>query len=188
MSSPGSNSAARAAAHEWRRRVVAEYNSAAITHSVLGWLLRLGASPTLLHEGVRIIEDELVHAEMAFAVLREAGDAGADVTLGGVPGLELEPGLSLLGNVCVQGVRVFCLGETVAARLFKRRKPSATACGTSRYPRSTAAGSEPRSACAWRRRVQEVHSSGNCRAVGHHHSPNSRRRCSRSCRARWCLP
>ncbi|MEO7033603.1 MAG: response regulator [Polyangiaceae bacterium] len=93
----GSKSASLAAAHEWRRRVVPEYNSAAITHSLLGWLLRLGASPTLLHEGVRIIEDELVHAEMAFAVVREAGDAGADVTLGGVSGLELEIAISDTG-------------------------------------------------------------------------------------------
>ena len=115
-----------AAAHEWRRRVIAEYNSAASTHSLLGWLLRLGASPTLLHEGVRIIEDELVHAEMAFAVMREAGDPGTDVALGGVLGLELEPGLSLLGNVGVQGVRVFCLGETVAVRLFKRLREGTT--------------------------------------------------------------
>lgn len=109
---------------EWQRRVVAEYGSAAITHSLLGWLLRLGASPTLLHEGARIIDDELVHAEMAFAVLRDAG--GGNVELGGALGLELEPDLSLLANVCVQGTRVFCLGETVAVRLFKRLREGAT--------------------------------------------------------------
>jgi hypothetical protein len=109
---------------EWQRRVTAEYGSAAITHSLLGWLLRLGASPTLLHEGARIIDDELVHAEMAFEVLREAG--GGSVELGGALGLELEPGLSLLGNVCAQGTRVFCLGETVAVRLFKRLREGAT--------------------------------------------------------------
>ena len=110
--------------NEWQRRVVAEYGSAAVTHSLLGWLLRLGASPTLLHEGARIIDDELVHAEMAFEVLREAG--GANVALGGALGLELDPALSLLGNVCAQGTRVFCLGETVAVRLFKRLREGAT--------------------------------------------------------------
>ncbi len=62
------------AAEEWRRRVIAEYRSASITHSLVGWLLQLGASPTLLHEGIRIIDDELVHAEMAFAVLSETGE------------------------------------------------------------------------------------------------------------------
>jgi len=115
----------QSAAAEWRRRVVAEYNSAAITHSLVGWLLQLGASPTLLHEGVRIIDDELVHAEMAFAVVSETGAAGGQVELGGL-GLTLEPGLSLLENVCVQGVRTFCLGETVAVRLFKRLREGAT--------------------------------------------------------------
>lgn len=50
---------------EWRRRVIAEYGSAAVTHSLVGWLMRLGASPTRLHQGTRIIDDELVHAEQA---------------------------------------------------------------------------------------------------------------------------
>lgn len=109
---------------EWQRRVVAEYGSAALTHSLLGWLLRLGASPTLLHQGTRIIDDELVHAEMAFAVVREAG--GESVALGGALGMEPLPELSLLGNVCAQGVRIFCLGETVAVRLFKRLREGCT--------------------------------------------------------------
>lgn len=109
---------------EWQRRVVAEYGSAAITHTLLGWLLRLGASPTLLHEATRIVDDELVHAEMAFDVVREAG--GGSVALGGALGLAAEPELSLLGNVCVHGTRVFCLGETVAVRLFKRLREGAT--------------------------------------------------------------
>jgi hypothetical protein len=30
---------------EWRRRVIAEYNSAAVTNSLVGWLIGLGASP-----------------------------------------------------------------------------------------------------------------------------------------------
>jgi len=110
--------------NEWQRRVVAEYGSAAVSHSLLGWLLRLGASPTLLHEAVRIIDDELVHAEMAFEVVREAG--GGNVALGGALGVELDPTLSLLGNVCAHGTRVFCLGETVAVRLFKRLRQGAT--------------------------------------------------------------
>jgi hypothetical protein len=109
---------------EWQRRVVAEYASAGVTHSLLGWLLELGASPTLLHEGTRIFDDELVHAEMAYSVLSAAG--GANVVLGGGLGLQREPELSLLGNVCVHGTRVFCLGETVAVRLFKRLREGAT--------------------------------------------------------------
>lgn len=110
--------------NEWRRRVVAEYGSAAITHALVGWLLRLGASPTLLHEGVRIIDDELVHAEMAFAVLSRAG--GSNVALAGLTSIEPESGLSLLESTALLGTRVFCLGETVAVRLFKRLREGAT--------------------------------------------------------------
>jgi hypothetical protein len=109
---------------EWRRRVIAEYRSAAITCSLLGWLMQLGASPTLLHEATRIIDDELVHAEHAFAVLEAAG--GGEVELATSVGLRLEPGLSLLENVAVHGTRVFCLGETAAVRLFKRLREGAT--------------------------------------------------------------
>jgi hypothetical protein len=120
-----------------------------VTHSLLGWLLRLGASPTLLHEGARIIDDELVHAELAFEVLREAG--GGNVVLGGALGLYPEPGLSLLANVCAQGTRVFRLGETVAVRLFKRLPEGANvevarrsiACSRTRCGTATLAG------CYW---------------------------------------
>jgi len=52
------------AAEEWRRRVIAEYRSASVTHSLVGWLLQLGASPTLLHAGIRIIDDELMAPEL----------------------------------------------------------------------------------------------------------------------------
>jgi hypothetical protein len=109
---------------EWQRRVEAEYGSAALTHALLGWLLRLGASPTLLHDAVRIVDDELVHAELSFAVLSAAG--GGQVALADVSALEPEPGLSLLANACLQGTRIFCLGETVAVRLFKRLREGTT--------------------------------------------------------------
>ncbi len=115
----------RVVREEWRRRVIAEYGSAAITNDFVGWLLRLGASPTLLHQGLPIVDDEIVHAELAFEVLREAG--GGDVELGGrALGLESLPELSLASNACLSGVRVFCLGETVAVRLFKRLRDGAT--------------------------------------------------------------
>ena len=104
---------------EWRRRVVAEYGSAALAHSLTFWLIKLGASPTLLHEGLRIVDDELVHAELSFAVVASAGGAEVELTAARL-GLEPEPGLTLGENVALQGVRLFCLGETVAVRLFKR--------------------------------------------------------------------
>lgn len=113
------------AREEWRRRVVAEYGSAALTHSLTFWLIKLGASPTLLHEGLRITDDELVHAELSFAVVAACG--GGEVALGRDRlGLDPEPGLTLIENVALHGVRSFCLGETVAVRLFKRLREHCT--------------------------------------------------------------
>jgi hypothetical protein len=110
---------------EWQRRVIAEYGSAAITSDLVGFLLRLGASPTLLHQGLRTADDEVVHAELAFEVLRSAG--GGEVELGSrALGLELSDELPLASSACLAGVRVFCLGETVAVRLFKRLRDGAT--------------------------------------------------------------
>lgn len=107
--------------------MIAEYRSAGITHSLVGWLLQLGASPTLLHEGVRIIDDELIHAEMAFAVALASGGRAGNVDLNASSlGLTADPELTLLENACVHGVRTFCLGETVAVRLFKRLREGAT--------------------------------------------------------------
>ncbi len=74
---------------------------------------------------LRIADDEVVHAELAFEVLRAAG--GGEVELGGrALGLELLQELPLASNACLAGVRVFCLGETVAVRLFKRLRDGAT--------------------------------------------------------------
>ena len=58
---------------EWGRRVEAEYRSAAITHHLTLWLIQIGASPDLLHEGLRIVGDELVHAELSFKTFADAG-------------------------------------------------------------------------------------------------------------------
>jgi hypothetical protein len=113
------------AREEWRRRVVAEYGSAAQTHTLTFWLMELGASPTLLHEGLRIVGDELVHAELSFAVVASLGGTEVELTRQGL-GLAPEPALSPLDNVAVQGVRIFCLGETVAVRLFKRLRQFCT--------------------------------------------------------------
>ncbi len=110
---------------EWRRRVVAEYGSAALAHSLTFWLIRLGASPTLLHEGLRIVGDELVHAELSFAVVAVTGGTEVELAAEGL-GLEPEPGLTLAENVALQGVRIFCLGETVAVRLFKALRQDCT--------------------------------------------------------------
>jgi hypothetical protein len=103
---------------EWLRRVEAEYRSAAIAQHLGLWLIQIGASPDLVQKSQRVARDELVHAAQALRVYRAAGGEGTAVldraalrlpAHGGDP-LELD-----VARACVDG---FCLGETVAVRLF----------------------------------------------------------------------
>ncbi len=104
---------------EWGRRVEAEYRSAAITHHLTLWLIQMGASPDLIHDGLRIVADELAHAELSHATFVDAGGGG----LAPIPreslALRRRPGETLETSVVRYGVEVFCLGETVAVPLFK---------------------------------------------------------------------
>ena len=47
---------------QWLMRVEAEYRSAVLTQELTLWLMQAGASPDLIHDGLRIVEDELMHA------------------------------------------------------------------------------------------------------------------------------
>ncbi|HEY8088217.1 MAG TPA: ferritin-like domain-containing protein [Polyangiaceae bacterium] len=104
---------------EWLRRVEAEYRSAAVTQHLTLWLIQLGASPDLVRAGLRIAGDEMTHASMSHTVYRAAGGEGGPQ----LPRESLElyrtPGAALEEDVVRVGVEVFCLGETVAVRLFK---------------------------------------------------------------------
>jgi hypothetical protein len=105
--------------HEWIGQVGAEYRSCAITQDVCSWITRAGLSPDLIHEGLRIADDELVHSELAIAVAQAAGAMkGPDLVRERLayPCPEDEPLERSLTRACVQ---VFCLGETNAVPLFK---------------------------------------------------------------------
>lgn len=118
--------ASRAVRAEWTRRVEEEYRSAAIAQHLTLWLIQIGASPDLIHEGMRIADDEMVHSEMSHAVVEAAG-GGA---LAALPRETLElartPGEPLERDVARIAVRVFCLGETVAVPLFRRLREGCT--------------------------------------------------------------
>ncbi len=104
---------------EWGRRVEAEYRSAAIMHHLTFWLIQMGASPDLIHDGLRIVGDEIVHAELSHATFVAAGGE----VLPPIPreslALRPRPGEELEISVARYGVELFCLGETVAVPLFK---------------------------------------------------------------------
>lgn len=104
---------------EWLRRIEAEYRSAAFTHHLVHWLIQIGASPDLIRDGLRIVNDEMVHAELSHVVYTAAG--GTELPRIDRDSLVLRRSASepLEHDVLRYGVDLFCLGETVAVRLFK---------------------------------------------------------------------
>jgi len=110
---------------EWKARIAAEYTSAAITQAFVLWLIQAGAPPDLIDAGLVIVQDELVHSRLSHDVYLAAGGAGA-------PALDREKlGLrrsqaSLEVDLLLSGVRVFCLGETVAVPLFSHLRQACT--------------------------------------------------------------
>jgi hypothetical protein len=109
---------------EWLRRVEAEYRSTAISSHLALWLVQIGASPDLVKAALRIAREELGHATMSHRVHVAACGKGAHRPAR--PALErasLEltrhPEDPLEDDVARACVEVFCLGETVAVRLFR---------------------------------------------------------------------
>ncbi len=110
--------ASRRVATEWLRRVEAEYTSAAITAELVQWLIRLGASPDLIRDGLRIVDDELEHASLSHATATAAGADERPRLVQERLGLRRHPEHPLVVDVALYGVEIFCLGETVAVPLF----------------------------------------------------------------------
>lgn len=113
-------------AHEWLRRVEAEYTSAAITSEFVLWLIRLGASPDLIRDGLRIVDDELEHAALSHAAATEAGARDRPQLVQERLGLTRTPSRPLLVDAALHGIEVFCLGETVAVPLFVAMRAGCT--------------------------------------------------------------
>ena len=105
---------------EWLRRVEAEYGSAALTHHLTSWLLSIAAPFELIRMGLSIVDDELTHAELSQAVYAAAGGVGAARLARAGLGLRPAGGEALELGVARVGLESFCLGETVAVRLFAR--------------------------------------------------------------------
>lgn len=110
---------------EWERRIEAEYRSAAITQNLVLWLIQMGASPDLVHDGLRIVADEMAHAELSHAVFVEAGGEGPPRIDRSQLGLPRSDG-PVESDVLRFGVQIFCLGETVAVPLFKHLRQDCT--------------------------------------------------------------
>lgn len=113
-------------AREWLRRVEAEYTSAAITQELVLWLIRLGAPPDLITDGLRIVEDELAHASLSHAVATAAGSTERPALVQERLGLPRRAERPLVVDVALHGIEVFCLGETVAVPLFVAMRQGCT--------------------------------------------------------------
>jgi hypothetical protein len=114
----------QAVQREWLRRVEAEYGSAVLTHHLTLWLLKVAAPFELVRLGLSIVEDEMAHAELSQAVHVAAGGVAAARLDRDRLGLAEIPGEPLERSIARVGLETFCLGETVAVRLFSRlRRP-----------------------------------------------------------------
>ena len=110
---------------EWRARIAAEYTSAAVTQHLTLWLIQAGAPPELIDAGLVIVGDELVHSRMSHEVYLAAGGTAPPAIERGDLGLA-RTSAPLEDDILRVGVRVFCLGETVAVPLFKHLRERCT--------------------------------------------------------------
>jgi len=110
---------------EWTRRIEAEYRSSAQTQHLTLWLIQLGAPRELIDDGLRIVQDELDHAELSAAVAREAGSQAAPALVQDELLLRVPPG-TLAERALFATLEVFCLGETVAVPLFTELRRACT--------------------------------------------------------------
>jgi len=108
---------------EWLRRVEAEYRSAALTQHLTLWLIQLGASPDLIDDGLRIVKDELVHADLSHRTYLAGGGNELPRIVRESLGLRRSQS-PLEQDVLRTAVEIFCLGETLAVRLFKELRAS----------------------------------------------------------------
>jgi len=117
--------ASEAVRREWTRRIEAEYRSAACTQHLTLWLVQLGAPRELLDDGLRIVADELDHAELSAQVCAQAGPLIPPTIRQQDLALSTPPG-SLEEQTLFATLDVFCLGETIAVPLFTEMRRRCT--------------------------------------------------------------
>jgi hypothetical protein len=124
---PALNEVDRAAVqHEWQRRVEAEYRSAALTQHLTLWLMQMVAPFELVRMGLAVVDDELVHSELSRQTYVAAGGKQLGAMAPSSIGLAQPAPDRLLPAIVKTAVESFCLGETVAVRLFLRLRAGCT--------------------------------------------------------------
>lgn len=107
----------------WLNQTGAEYNSSARTIHLVHWMQQVAMSPDLIREAISIADDEMVHAQLCYAVAAEAGCTS------GLPYDDLSLSLGERfddprKNVLYVLVESYCFGETVAVPLFSAMRVS----------------------------------------------------------------
>jgi hypothetical protein len=115
-------SASDAVRHEWHQRIEAEYRSAALTSQLGHWLIQVGAPPDLIESALRIVKDELAHAELSHEVYVDAGGKAPPTIDRRALELACDVHAPLEQAILRCDAELFCLGETVAVRLFQRMR------------------------------------------------------------------
>lgn len=110
---------------EWRARIVAEYMSATITQHLVLWLMQISAPRELVEAGLVIVGDELAHSRASEEVYLAAGGTALPVVDRDALGLT-RVAKRIEDDILLVGVRVFCLGETVAVPLFRLLREGCT--------------------------------------------------------------
>lgn len=105
---------------EWLRRVEAEYRSAALTQNLTLWLMQLGAPLEFVHAGLRVVRDELSHAQLSARIYAAAGGRSSPELERDTLALVRTGDQPLEWDVLRVVVDNYCLGETAAVRLFQR--------------------------------------------------------------------
>ncbi len=117
-------SSARAHA-EWKNRVTAEYSSAAVTAQVLHALIQCGMPDALCRTAIRIVGDELDHAQLSHDTLLALGGEDTPAVLD-ANALALRADQGPFAFLVDTIGRSFMLGETFAVPLFAAMREGTT--------------------------------------------------------------
>lgn len=117
---------------EWAARVQAEYTSAAVTARLVHLSIATGLPRPVVDTALRIVADELDHAELSHVCLCDLGGAEHAVSVDLDQLLPTGPRQPLAEAVTLV-LRSFCFGETLAVPLFRALRECA------RHPTAVAA-------------------------------------------------
>lgn len=111
---------------EWANRVRAEYGSAALTARVVHGLIATGLPRPLIDTALRIVRDELDHAEISHRTLVALGgeEETLNIDIANLAGPSSNA--PVLANLTESILGAFCVGETVAVPLFAAMRAGAT--------------------------------------------------------------